>query len=95
MVTQSLEDDPELNPSIPGIDHTPSHIVTLLVTQTNDQLRTMLADQKIIIELINKNNELKDLLENNEKLLKDQKDMMEYRPSSVPSRRRRVALRVT
>jgi hypothetical protein len=70
MTTQSLEDDPELQTIILDIDHTPSHVVTLLGPHTNDQERCVL-DQRIIIELIKKNNGCKDLLENNEKLLKE------------------------
>ena len=74
MVTQEV--DPELTPSILGMDYTLSHITELLTAQTNDQERYTLTE-KIIIELINKNNERKDLLENNEKLLKEQTDLLE------------------
>jgi hypothetical protein len=49
MATQSLEDDPELKASILDIDHTPSHIATLLAAQANDQERYALAE-RIIIE---------------------------------------------
>ena len=74
MVTQEV--DPELTPSILGMDYTLSPITELLTAQTNDQERYTLTE-KIIIELINKNNERKDLLENNEKLLKEQTDLLE------------------
>ena len=80
MTTQSLEDDPELKPSILDIDYTPSHIATLLTVQTNDQERCALAE-KIIIELINKNKEQKDLLETKDntrqKLLHEQKELLD------------------
>ena len=70
-----------LKPSILDIDDTPSHIATLLAAQTNDQERYALAE-KTVMKLINKNNEklLKeqtDLLEDNEKLLKEQTDLLE------------------
>jgi hypothetical protein len=73
MATQNL--NLALQPSILDIDNTTSHIATLLAAQTNDQERCSLTE-KIIIELINKNKEQRDLLENNEKLLKEQKDLL-------------------
>ena len=74
MVTQEQEGDLELKPSILDIDCTPSHIATLLAAEPSDQEQCALAE-KINIELINKNNEREDLLENNEKLLKEQTDL--------------------
>ena len=70
-----------LKPRILDIDDTPSHIATLLAAQTNDQERYALAE-KTVMKLINKNNEklLKeqtDLLEDNDKLLKEQTDLLE------------------
>jgi hypothetical protein len=62
--------------SILDIDNTTSHIAKLLVAQTNDQERCALAE-KIIIELINKTKDQKHMLENNEKLLKEQKDLLQ------------------
>jgi hypothetical protein len=74
MATQNL--NLALQPIILDIDDTTSPIATLLAAQTNDQERYALAE-KIIIELLNKNKEQKDLFESNEKLLKEQKDLLE------------------
>ena len=70
MATQAQEDGPELTPSILDIDYTTSHIAELLTTQTNDQQRYTLAE-KMILDLIN---ERKELLENNQNLLKQQEE---------------------
>ena len=61
MAKQVQEGDPELTPSILDIDYTPSHIAELLAAQTNGRERYSLSE-KMILELINKNNEYKDLL---------------------------------
>ena len=74
MATQNL--NLALQPIILDIDDTTSQIATLLAAQTNDQERYALAE-KIIIELLNKNKEQRDLFESNEKLLKEQKDLLE------------------
>jgi len=74
MATQNL--NLALQPIILDIDDTTSPIATLLAAQTNDQERYALAE-KIIIELLNKNKEQRDLFESNEKLLKEQKDLLE------------------
>ena len=87
MATQNL--NLALQPIILDIDDTTSQIATLLATQTNDQERYALAE-KIMIELLNKNkeqkdlletkdNERKDLLENNDKLLHEQEDLLHER----------------
>jgi len=74
MATQNL--NLALQPIILDIDDTTSPIATLLAAQTNDQERYALAE-KIIIELLNKNKEQRDLFESNEKFLKEQKDLLE------------------
>lgn len=74
MATQNL--NLALQPIILDIDDTTSQIATLLAAQTNDQERYALAE-KIMIELLNKNKEQRDLFESNEKLLKEQKDLLE------------------
>ena len=74
MATQNL--NLALQPIILDIDDTTSQVATLLAAQTNDQERYALAE-KIIIELLNKNKEQRDLFESNEKLLKEQKDLLE------------------
>ena len=87
MATQNL--NLALQPIILDIDDITSQIATLLAAQTNDQERYALAE-KIIIELLNKNkeqkelletkdNERKDLLENNDKLLHEQEDLLHER----------------
>ncbi len=67
-----------LQPSILDIDNTTSHIAKLLAAQTNDQERYALAE-KIIIDLINKNKEQRDLLEDKKKILKEQTDLLKTR----------------
>ena len=85
MVTQEQEDDPEVTPSILDIDYTPSHIAEPLSAQTNNRERYVLTE-KMILDLINKNNESKELLneskellENNENLLHEQEDLLHER----------------
>ncbi len=68
METQEQEDDPELTPSTLDIDYTPSHITELLTVQTNDQERYTLTEN-MILDLINKNNERKELLNERKELL--------------------------
>ena len=58
MVTQEQEGDPELTPSILHIEYTPSHKAELLTAQKNDQERYALAE-KMILDLVNQNNERK------------------------------------
>ena len=70
-----------LKPSILEIDDTSSHIATLLAAQTNDQERYTLAE-KTVMKLINKHNEQTDLLEDNEKLLKKQTDLLETKKTN-------------
>ena len=61
MAKQKQEGEPELTQSILDFDYTPSHIAELLSAQTNDQERYTLAE-KLILDLINKNNERTELL---------------------------------
>ena len=67
MVKQKQEGEPRLT-SILDIDYTPSHIAELLAAQTNDRERYMLAE-KLILDLINKNNERTELLNERKELL--------------------------
>ncbi len=69
-----------MKPIILDIDYTPSHIATLLTAQTNDHERCVLSE-KIVIVLINKNKEQKDLLETKDKerkkLLNEHKELLD------------------
>ncbi len=69
-----------MKPIILDIDYTPSHIATLLTAQTNDHERYVLVE-KIVIVLINKNKEQKDLLETKDKerkkLLNEHKELLD------------------
>ena len=85
MAKQKQEGEPELTQSILDIDYTPSHIAELLSAQTNDQERYTLAE-KLILDLINKNNERtellnerKELLEHRDKLLHEQENLLHER----------------
>ena len=68
MATQEQEGDPELTPNILDIDNTPSHIAELLAAQSNDRERYALAE-KMILDLINNNNERKELLNERKELI--------------------------
>ena len=78
MATQEQEGDPELTPSILDIDYTPSHIAELLAAQTDDRERCALAE-KMILDLINKNNERKELLNERKELLENRESTQETR----------------
>ena len=78
METQEQEGDPELTPRTLDSDYTPSHIPEILTAQTNDQERYTMTE-KMILDLINKNNESKDLLnERKELLYKNDKLLREH-----------------